>query len=443
MRSPLVPLSWRVEVALFDASFATRSSVQEPEDHAPNLQGVGITAGRPLGLAAAVLGLMAATAVAAPGSPSRMSAGTGEGLRLVAEIPFQNGSHLETATIKNRDYAFVSDVTRGAEKLHVVDITSPEKPRIVSTIPCNGYQGNVQISHDKRTLLIGIDGPSTTTCMPPGQMGFVTIDISNPRQPKPVGYAQITRGSHSLAAHPKKPYVYNGDGFPEAPGEMQVWSIKNPAKPKLIRTLDTGAHSPHDLAFNRTGTMLATADAVTLHLIETSDPADPKILQTTQCPGCVHTHEARFTPDGKRLVVNDEYPSSACPGGFMYFYDVVETAGSYKLELTGMYTADDFVTNETGSPTTKCTPHVFDISSDGTKIAATWHEGGLKYLDISDTGGVTVGAQAAVPGGPKELGWYVNERGYTFAAKLHKGPYIYVVDANVGFQVFKIAAGAR
>jgi hypothetical protein len=392
--------------------------------------------GRARLLIATVLSLLVGASLVPASASDIRSSGTGQGLELVAEIPFQGGSLMETATIKGRDYAFVSEID--TLRLLVIDITAPEKPRVVATLACNGNQGNVQVSHDRKTLVIGIDVPSDGGCMPAGLMGFVTIDIRNPTNPKVLGYAEEPKGSHSLAAHPRKPFVYNGEGFPEAPGRMGVWSIKNPAKPKLLKVVDTGAHSPHDLAFNRTGSMLASANAVNIHLMDTSTPAGPKIVHTTQCPGCLHTHEARFTPDGKRLIVNDEYPSAACPGGFVYFYDIVDVAGAPSLNLTGTYTASEVVTNANDAPTTKCTPHIFDISSDGTKMAVTWHEGGLKYLDISETSGVTAGAQTIVPGGPTELGWYINDGGFTFSAKIHKGPYIYVIDTNIGFQVFKI-----
>ena len=375
----------------------------------------------------------------APAERAR-STGTGSGIELVAEIPFDNGTHLETATIQGRDYAFASEITTGAGKLRVIDISAPEKPKVVATLPCNGNQGNLQLSHDQKTLVIGIDVPSDGGCMPAGLMGFVTVDISSPKRPKVLGYAEIARGSHSLAAHPKKPFVYNGDGFPEAPGEMQVWSIENPVKPKLVTTVDTGVHSPHDLAFNRTGSMLATANAVNLHLMDTSNPSEPVIEHTTQCPGCLHTHEARFTPDSKRLIVNDEHPNNVCPGGALYFYDVTGTSGAHGLTLTGAYTGTEVGVTGNNSVPTKCTPHIFDISNDGTKVAATWHQGGLKYLDVTATAGVTMGARTIVPGGPTELGWYVTDGGYTFAAKIHTGPYIYVVDTNVGFQVFKISS---
>jgi hypothetical protein len=385
--------------------------------------------------------------VLAPAPSPVDAAGTGEGIKLVAEVPFLNGSHQVFTTIRGRDYAFVSELNGLLSQLRVIDVTNPTNPKVVATSPCTGYQGNVQVSHDKKTLVVGIDddlgggGSGTkTSCPVAGKtgVGFITIDISDPTHPKPVGFADIPKGSHSLATHPTKPFVYNGEGFPEAPGRMQVWSIKNPARPKLVNTLDTGVHSPHDLAFNKTGDMAATANVVNLHLLDTSDPANPKIVHTTQCPGCLHTHEARFTPDGKRLVVNDEYPIPApCPGGLMYFYDITHKGSSYGLDLTGTYTIGDRVTNSHGDVPTLCTPHIFDISSDGTRIASSWHEGGLRYLDITESAGVTAGAQQTVPGGVTEVGYYSNPGGDAFSAKIYKG-YIYLVDLTVGLQIFKI-----
>jgi len=377
------------------------------------------------------------------------AAGSGQGIKLVAEIPFRDGTHQVFTTIRGRDYAFVSELNPLQNQLRVIDVTKPTNPKVAATSPCTGYQGNLQVSHDKKTLVVGIDDNLggggdglQPACPVRGEtgIGFLTIDISDPTHPKPIGFADIVKGAHSLATHPTKPYVYSGEGFPEAPGRMQVWSIKNPAHPKLVNTLDTGAHSPHDLAFNKDGSMAATANVVNVHLLDTTDPANPKIIATTQCPGCLHAHEARFTPDGKHLVVNDEYPIPApCPGGFMYFYDITHSAASYGLDLAGTYTIGDRVTDPSGGVPTLCTPHIFDISPDGSHIASSWHEGGLRYLNITESAGVTAGDQQAIPGGVKEEGSYSNDNGDAFSAKIYKG-YIYLVDVTVGFQVFKIGS---
>jgi hypothetical protein len=372
--------------------------------------------------------------------------GTGKGLELVATVPYQGGTHLVTATLKGRDYVFASTAGAGAfPELRVIDVTTPEKPRVVALLHCGGYQGHLQLSADKKTLILGVDsdaGPGA--CIPEGKQGFITIDVSNPVKPKPIGYAVIAGGSHSTAAHPTKPYVYNApEGSPvpdRTPADMEVWSIANPSKPKLVDTISmTGLHSPHDISFNKDGSMAATANISTFNLLDTSDPAHPRVELTAQCPGCQHTHEARFTPDGKTLVVNDEALSGVypCPGGALYFYELTGTTGAHEAELAGTYSPGDVGPTAAGDAGF-CTAHVFDISKDGTKIAASWHAAGVRYLDITNHDGVARGADSSATQGVRELGSYTTKGGDNFSAKFLRGPYIYAVDIPTGLQIFKI-----
>lgn len=390
------------------------------------------------------MALTCVTAVAvasfAAGPAHSQTAGTGQGLEPVALVPYVNGSHLVFTTIGGRDYAFAAEQSSSTGKLRAIDVTDPRHPRVVDEIACGSGQGNVQLSPDRKTLVLGLDGGATGGICPPlGQAGFATIDVSDPRNMRPVGFAVNPRGSHSLAVHPKKPLVFNGSGFPEPRGEMEVWSIANPARPELIDTVETGLHSPHDLAFDRTGTRLATANVVTFQVWDTSNPTKPEMLTESQCPGCQHTHEARFTPDGKRLLVNDEAVTGGgvhpCPGGALYFYDVAEDGAS--VTLTGFYSPADVLVNAAAAAGF-CTPHVFDISRDGKRVAASWHTGGVRYLDITKTSGATFGETSTSPEGAREIGWYLGPGADHFTAKFYKGPYIYTVDLNRGLEVLRI-----
>lgn len=369
-----------------------------------------------------------------------------DGLKLVATIPYLDGTHMEHATIDGRDYAFAATQSRETADLRVIDVTRPDRPKVIAKIPCGSFQGNIQISPDKKTLVLGVDGGHMDgNCVKTQDEGFVTVDISNPKKPKPVGFQSIDGGSHSTGVHPTKPLVYNAPEGSPIPARrsavLEIYSIADPAKPKLVESLELpGIHSPHDISFSKDGSMAALANISAFHLLDTRKPAAPVIETTTQCPGCQHTHEARFTPNGKTLVVNDEamvgpYP---CPGGALYFYDVTGPRGSRAVELTGIYapsSAGVSAANAVGF----CTPHVFDISSDGSKVAASWHTGGLRYIDITKRSGVAFGSAAATgTEGPQEVGSYTAADADFFTAKLYKGPYIYTHDLNAGFQVFKI-----
>jgi hypothetical protein len=394
----------------------------------------------------AVVGLIvgALTGTAGAGRKQAPLKGEGKNLKIVANIPYKGGTDMEFATIKGHDYAFtgsapgVGPATKGA--FRVINVDNPARPRVAATLNCSLYQADVQISHDKKTAILAADtagGPGS--CLALGKKGFMTIDISNPRKPKAIGFAEIARGSHNITAHPTKPFVYNSDSdVAGAPGEIEIWSIKNPAKPKKVGELIVPAHSPHDISFNKKGTKAVTAAVSHIDIINTKNPAKPQLMFSTQCPGCSITHDAKFTPNGKTVVVGDEggggggYP---CPGGALYFYSL---EGGTALVLRGVYEPNEVIFARDGQTEPQaCTSHVFDISNDGRHIAISWYSAGTRYLDISNFQGATLGEEG---NGVAEIGWFMPKGGVSWSSKFFKGQYIFSNDEHRGFDVFKIVA---
>jgi hypothetical protein len=233
------------------------------------------------------------------GRPSPSLQGEGEGLELVANIPYRGGSDMEFARIRGRDYAFTGSLNAEDGGLRVIDVTNPRRPRQVAHLPCVLNQNDIQISHNKKTVIMAADSPGgADSCLATGRRGFMTVDIRNPRRPRPIGFAEIPRGSHTITAHPTKPFVYNSDSELTVPGEIQIWSIRNPRRPRLVNTVPSLPHSPHDLGFNRNGTMAVTAAISHWDIWDTSDVENPELLWTGQCPGCQITHDATATAPG-------------------------------------------------------------------------------------------------------------------------------------------------
>ena len=395
-------------------------------------------------IAALLLGLLTTGALAAGASAGRAPAplkGVGEGLKLVANLPTGSGTDMEFATIKGHEYGFVaSRSTEGgpAGGLNVVNVDNPTRPKLAAKLPCNLNQGDIQLSHDLKTVIMAADaagGPDS--CLMLGKLGFMTIDITNPLKPKPLGVAEIRRGSHNVTAHPSAPYVYNSDSDQTGVGEIQIWSIKDPSKPKLVNTVTNPTHSPHDVSFNKDGSLMVTAARTAIHLYDTTDPENPQLLSAMACPGCYLAHDAKFTPDSSYVIAGDEANGGstyACPGGALYFYEIV---GGRALALRGVYEPGEVGMAQGQSAPNSCTSHVFDISDDGKTLAISWYTAGTRYLDITNMTGATLGAQG---NGVKELGWFIPENGDSWSSKFHKGPYIYSNDINRGFDVYQIVA---
>ncbi len=393
-------------------------------------------------LVLALVGLSLVGSAAARAPDSAPLKGEGEGLKLIANIATGSGTDMEMATIGGRDYAFVASRTSGDGPpggLNVVDITKPEQPKLVTKLPCNLNQGDIQISHDQKTVIMAADaagGPDA--CLMTGKAGFMTIDISNPKNPRPIGVAEIQRGAHNTTAHPTKPFVYNSNSDQAGGPEIQIWSIKNPAKPELVHMAASIPHAPHDISFNKDGSMAVTAARTHVDIFDTSDPANPTLVATTVCPGCYLAHDAKFTPDGKWIIVGDEAAGGAaypCPGGALYFYELVN---GFVPTLRAVYEPPEFIfatDGQTGAAS--CTSHVFDISDDSKRLAISWYSAGTRYLDISNPGaGFSIGNQGT--SGVKELGWFIPDGGDSWSSKFYKGPYIYSNDILRGFDVYKI-----
>ncbi|MEA2446513.1 MAG: hypothetical protein QOK47_150, partial [Actinomycetota bacterium] len=344
--------------------------------------------------------------------------GEGEGLKLINNIPWKGGTDMEFATIKGRDYAFAGSLAsvKDGGGLHVIDITNPEAAKEVAWLKCSVYQNDIQISYDKKTVIMGVDtsaGPEG--CLAVGQLGFMTVDISNPTKPKPIGFAPIPRGSHNTTAHPTKPYVYNSDSDLANKGEIQIWSIKNPAKPVLVNSIISVGHSPHDISFNKDGTLAVTASVSHFDIFDTSDVENPVLMYESQCPGCSITHDAKFTPDGTGIVIGDEggggggYP---CPGGALYFYDF--SSGRVPV-LTGIYEPNEFVFARDGQTGPQgCTSHVFDFDDKGEHISISWYSAGTRYLEIGDGVGAALGDQNA--GNVRQAAWFMPVGGVTWSS---------------------------
>lgn len=393
------------------------------------------------------LGAILGASLVTPAVANAPEPGEGEGLKFIKNLELGTCSGTkatdhEVREIRGKWYAFVNSPCMLAEGggVYVIDVTNPANAKVAAKVPCVANQGDIQVSHDLKTLMIASHGPGgPESCGGLGTPGFITVDISNPVKPQPIGFG-VSETSHNITAHPKKPYVYNSSQDLTPPGQIQIFSIKNPAKPEIVNTVPSLPHAPHDISFSKDGKFAVTAAISHWDIFDTTDPENPVLIWTGQCPGCSITHDAKFTPDGNSILIGDEgggglaYP---CPGGAWYFYDFSSHVAPV---LTGVYEPAEFVISRGHTAPGGCTSHVFDISDDSTKVAISWYTVGTRYLDISSAIGATVGPNRA-PTGITECGWYIAKDADSWASKFGPGDrWIFSSDIVRGFDIFKITA---
>lgn len=159
--------------------------------------------------------MLGPTAVPLAARPVSRPAPGSAHLKLVAGIPYEEGAHNEHASIGGRDYVFTATQSPHAPaELRVIDVTDPEKPKLRVLMSCGRFQGNLQVSADRKILILGIDGDSAPSeCSPSGGEGFVTIDISRPTKDAVVevaAHAELGADYFTAKMH-KGPYVYAVD----------------------------------------------------------------------------------------------------------------------------------------------------------------------------------------------------------------------------------------
>lgn len=426
---------------------------------------------RLVGVFAAGLLLLPQAAGGIESAPPRSS----PNLELVAQIPGTGGTDLEffsrtLSTYKDasgelvtppepveRHFALVGDSNSPA---NIVDITTPEQPYVASSIPnCAISQGDPQVTKDGMVAAIAKQGGGTCKTVTGQSLsnGSALVDLADVYDPKVVGRAVVSSGSHNNTIHPSGKYLYvstsNITTDSGTNGNVPIFDISNPAQPVLVKTWSTPGNAPHDIRFSADGTRAYMAGISQYRIVDTSDPVNPQLISTIVPPGGTIGHDTLVTPDKAFLFLGDEAGGGAtypCPGGAIYVYDIrVETAPV----LLGAAEAGGgpvFARNleETPGPTTLggCTAHVMELNPDGRSLTIGWYRLGTRVFDFSalydEYGPRPLPALAWGRFGATlvETGYMIPDGANTWSAKQYaKVPgYIFSDDTALGFYVTKI-----
>jgi hypothetical protein len=333
--------------------------------------------------------------------------------------PENYGTDIEFATLNRRRHAIAGSYFNG---MQIVDIAKPSQAKIVGVYECGILQGDIQVfraaDRSRRTLATytadSSSDPETadSQCFKEanalgfqsteedgsGKQGTFIVDITNPRAPKTVSFIEVPQGSHNQTVHPSGGWLYNSnsDLITSFEPAIEVIDIRNPAQPKHATELPlTGlpglGTESHDITFNKKGTRAYSAALSHEAIIDTTNPAEPKIVSEFDDEAVNVWHQSDpvtlTASDGTKkefLIAEDEFAGAAggpvCPSGGVHVYDITGEKES-SPEKVGYWNIDDF--GPTHDPRGTCTAHVFDIHERQELMTLAFYNGGVRVLDLS------------------------------------------------------------
>jgi hypothetical protein len=354
------------------------------------------------------------------------------------------GTDIEFFRIGGRQYAFAGTYRNG---MQIFDITDPAKTKRVGLYDCGITQGDVQVfrqqgakgkarkrvlatytsdtSNDgtspcnKEAEALGFDMAKSKTA---GKNGTFIVDVTNPRKPKTVSFIEVVQGSHNLTVHPSGNFLYNSNSdliADEPLPAIEIFDITNPRRPQALKELaletfpGLGTVS-HDITFNEEGTRAYSAALSHGAIIDTTNPADPKVITEWEDPTINVWHQADpFSIGGRDFVIAEDemYGAAAgphCPSGGVHVYEVTGELEKNPVKV-GYWNLGEIRPTDSG-PTGRCTAHVFDIHEDEAIMTIAFYNGGVYVVDLSgladaDTTSLALGDQGTA-GAMKALGFY-------------------------------------
>ena len=296
-----------------------------------------------------------------------------------------------------------------------------------------------------------------------GKNGTFIADVTNPLQPKTVGFVEVAQGSHNQSIHPSGNFLYNSnsDLITSVQPAIEVFDISNPRSPRAVGELDLpprpglGTES-HDITFSDDGKRAYSAALSQGVIIDTRDPANPAMISSFLDPTINVWHQMDpFTmtdASGRErefVIAEDEFVGAVgtgqCPNGGVH---VFETTGALERnpQKVGYWNID--TVGPTDQVDGTCTAHVFDIHEDEKVMTIAYYNGGVRVVDLSGLTGISLAGQQLAGEGMKEVGSYRIENGDTWSAKTPRiesdgSFYLYGNDIARGLDVYRYTASAQ
>lgn len=388
----------------------------------------------------------------AEGVPGLPPLRTSPNVQLVTNVP---GSY--AGLVFKGHYAYA---TGWASGLTVFDISNPATPTPVGALPLAHFE-NEDVDLCGNTLLIANDRGTR-------DLGGVlhVVDITSPNVPTllaslPLGLTSEGRGPGHIANFVKadcsQVWIDGGD-------DVEVVDLTNRAAPKSLghfRSYAAVGPNPnklpafvvtHDTERDATGTLWQVGGGGVVGYKLTSNPLKPQLVSSSGLAGVnidfnganskyndfILHNSKRVGTSGTLLVTEEDYvdtdeeqPGSCNGQGKFETWSIRSGRGNmkpldtWKTELNGFLTGGS-AQNSKAPVTANCSSHWFDYRNG--VAAVGWYEQGVRFLDVRN------------PSNIRQIGYYLPADGTTWAAYWVPGSsnLVYTADPARGLDVLRI-----
>ncbi|HVL81961.1 MAG TPA: hypothetical protein VM840_10260 [Actinomycetota bacterium] len=365
-------------------------------------------------------------------APARAEAGD---VRLLANVPYTGGT--EIAFEGPYVYAGqINGVTQrnshpGQGGVFVFRRTGAGLD-LVSMISCGGNDNDVMVV---RPGLIAISH-HVSRCNPATRgNGIFLVDVSKPERPRILGGVGVP-SAHTLTVHPGGRYIYvspgglgNGDLY------EYIVDVSVPKLPAIVSRFRGTAAGCHDLSFDIRPELdrhLAfCAGAGEIQTWDVRDPVAPRVIATTSNPAIQFPHNAVVSPDGTKLVINDEaFGVHECKTetsvyGSLWIYDIRVPNAPVPVGRIAPPAGPTTAPTYADWADEWCTAHNYNFVPGTDLVVTAWFTGGTTVHDISN------------PVLPKRVASYRPDDAVAYTAHWYAGR-IYVNDMRRGMDVIEV-----
>lgn len=388
------------------------------------------------------------------------------------QIQEKDGKLNSTADVYvHKGFAYTGTHTKGGGEggVRVWDLKDPANPKEVAAfaddIP-GTWQEKVIVKRVNTKQFKGdlavVSVQQLDTHNPDSVGGFLLYDVTNPYQPKKLGFWALdkkVRGTHELyltvqngrplvlTANPYADYYTHGEEK-----DFQLVDVSNPEEPQTLYQFDprslpevpedfdgynwTDKHGKNRAVFNHS--TMADVNGTTAYLsfwdlgtivLDINNPENPTYLGRTEFSENQQgsAHSAALAKGGNVLIETREVYNPTKEGyeqayGYTRIFDMKDKTEPKLLSEFRTELVDDVQYGLTFANT------VHDPKVQGNTLYLSHYGGGVRSVDISD------------PSNPVEIGKYIPERSNIWGVDV-AGDYVYASDMGTGLKVLQQTDG--